>query len=104
MADRQPSLVLIVAQDIWQSKWLLLLFFAVIASAFSVVYLAQSNRLLTAEKEKLMTQRENLDVQWRHLKLEEGTLGEDSRVEGIARRQLGMKQVDHTDEKVIELK
>ncbi|EKE71458.1 cell division protein FtsL [Gallaecimonas xiamenensis] len=104
MADRQPKLVEIILAEVWQSKWLLLLFFAVIASAFAVVFLAQSNRLLTAHKEQLMVERENLDVEWRHLNLEEGALGEHSRVEGIARRELDMKRVSRTDEKVIELK
>ncbi|WP_115719997.1 cell division protein FtsL [Gallaecimonas mangrovi] len=104
MADRQPKLAALIGEDLWQSKWLLLLSFLVIGSAFAVVYLAQSNRLLTANKEKLMQERENLDVEWRHLNLEESTLGEDSRVDRIARKQLHMKRVSREDEKVIELK
>ncbi|WKE66078.1 cell division protein FtsL [Gallaecimonas kandeliae] len=104
MAERQPRLAALIAAELWQSKWLLLLFFAVIASAFAVVDLAQGNRLLTAEKEQLMVERESLDVEWRHLNLEEGALGEHSRVEGIAQRQMNMKRVARTDEKVIELK
>lgn len=104
MAERQPRLAGIIGAELWQSKWLLLLFLLVIGSAFAVVYLAQSNRLLTANKEKLMVERENLDVEWRHLNLEEGTLGEDSRVDRIARKDLNMKRVSREDEKVIELK
>lgn len=104
MAERQPRLAGIIGAELWQSKWLLLLFLLVIGSAFAVVYLAQGNRLLTASKEKLMVERENLDVEWRHLNLEEGTLGEDSRIDRIARKDLNMKRVSREDEKVIELK
>ncbi len=103
MRDRQPKLTQILAQEAWQSKGLLLLFLAVLISAFAVVYLAHHNRLQTAQREQLRVEREQLDVQWRNLNLEEGALAEHSRVETLSRKRLEMKRAQPFDEKVIEL-
>ncbi|WP_341502921.1 cell division protein FtsL [Gallaecimonas sp. GXIMD4217] len=92
-----------MAEELWQSKGLLLLFLAVVISAFAVVYLAHHNRLQTAERERLRVEREQLDVEWRNLNLEEGALAEHSRVEELARKQLNMTRALPNDEKVIAL-
>ena len=42
----------------------------VVASAFSVIYFTHLNRQATSELEVLLTQKDELDIEWRNLLLE----------------------------------
>ncbi|SQC39269.1 cell division protein FtsL [Klebsiella pneumoniae] len=49
-----------------------------------MVTTAHHTRLLTAQREQLVLERDALDIEWRNLILEENALGDHSRVERIA--------------------
>lgn len=61
-------------------------------SALVVVRVKHQNRLLTTELESLRADREQLDMEWAQLRLEEAALAHHARVEGAARAQLGMAE------------
>jgi len=68
----------------------LALAFAVMFSALAVIRTKHENRALVDHLEKLRKEEERLQTEWAQLQLEEATLGDHSRVERIAREQLGM--------------
>lgn len=79
----------------------LILLVAVLFSAVFVVTTAHRTRLLTAEREQLVLEKDALDIEWRNLILEENALGDHSRVERIATEKLQMQHVDPSQEKII---
>ena len=70
-------------------------------SAIFVVTTAHRTRLLTAEREQLVLERDALDIEWRNLILEENALGDHSRVESIATDKLRMQHVDPSQENIV---
>lgn len=72
---------------------------AVTLSALGVVYTQYETRVLFAAKQSLITQRDNLNVEWGRLQLEQSTWGTQSRVEHVAREQLQM--VNPTPDNVV---
>lgn len=68
----------------------LALAFAVMFSALAVIRTKHENRALVDRLEKLRKEEDHLQTEWAQLQLEEATLGDHSRVERIAREQLGM--------------
>lgn len=81
----------------------LLLAFAVVASALAVVESKHDTRRLFQQIEQLREQRDALNVDWSRLRLEQGALATHSRVERIARDQLGLIQPDARDILLISL-
>jgi len=94
--------------DIWQDiighfvSYVLLIM--VVLSAFSVVYYTHLNRQTTSELEILLTERDELDIEWRNLLLEQNSLAEHSAIESKARKLLNMKRPDANSEVIITLK
>jgi cell division protein FtsL len=84
------SLHRLIASDWRQQKWQVLLLLACIISALVVVHFAHLNRQLTIAQDGLYQQRDQLDIEWRNLVLEQRALSEHSRVEDIARNRLNM--------------
>lgn len=74
----------------------------VLLSALLVVYSKHLNRQLFIQLESLMNYRDQLQVEWGRLLLEESTLTAHSRVEQIAREQLKMELP--TESKVVIVK
>ncbi|EEQ01599.1 Cell division protein ftsL [Yersinia mollaretii ATCC 43969] len=72
-----------------------------LVSAIFVVTTAHRTRLLTAEREQLVLERDALDIEWRNLILEENALGDHSRVESIATDKLKMQHVDPSQENIV---
>ena len=79
----------------------LILAFAILLSALSVVYVTHESRQLIAQQEKLLMQRENYDVEWRNQILEENSLAEHSRMERLAETELKMQRPSVDNEIVI---
>ncbi|KMT65718.1 hypothetical protein XM47_08000 [Catenovulum maritimum] len=102
--SRQVNLATAVLLDWWQNKVLVVLILSVLASAYGVIYYAWSNRQLNSEMQKLLEEKDKLDIDWRHMLLEHNALSEHSRVEHIARGQLGMVRPSGEQEKVIKIK
>ena len=98
---------LVLTLEIWQdivahfvSYFLLIL---VVISAFSVIYYTHVNRQTTSELEQLYTQRDELDIEWRNLLLEQNSLAEHSAIESKAHKLLNMKRPDAKSEVIITL-
>lgn len=84
------SLHRLIIGDWSRQKWQALLLLGCIISALLVVHFAHLNRQLTIAQDGLYQQRDQLDIEWRNLVLEQRALSEHSRVEDIARNRLNM--------------
>lgn len=75
-----------------KQPWILalLLWCAVLASAAGVVWSRHRARELFVELEQLNRQRDQLDVTWGQLQLEQSALSQHARVESTARQRLDM--------------
>jgi len=69
---------------------LLVLLLVVVVSSVGVVYAKHQGRKLFVELQGLGDERDNMDVEWGQLKLEQGTLTTQGQVERAARERLGM--------------
>lgn len=72
----------------------------VVATALGVVYSKHRSRELFVELQALTAQRDELNVEWGKLMLEQSTWATPPRVEQVAREQLDMR-VPSSDEIVI---
>jgi len=97
-------LALEIWQDIVEHFVSYILLFLVVISAFSVIYYTHINRQTTSELEQLYTQRDELDIEWRNLLLEQSSLAEHSAIESRAKRMLNMKRPDADSEVIVTLK
>lgn len=74
------------------STWLLMLVvFTVLSSALALVYAKHNKRNLFIELQALQTQRDELNVEWGRLQLEQSTFATHSYIEDTARRELQME-------------
>ncbi len=94
--------------DIWQDivryrvTYILLLF--VVMSAFSVIYYSHVNRQTTSELEVLLSKKDELNIEWRNLLLEQNSLAEHSAIETKAVKMLNMKKPTAASEIIIKVK
>jgi len=70
-----------------------LLTLLVILSALSVVFVKHENRKYFVEFQGLQKQRDAMNIEWGQLQLEQSTWATHSRIEGLARKRLGMENV-----------
>jgi len=75
----------------------------VIISAFSVIYYTHLNRQSTSDLEVLLSERDELDIEWRNLLLEQNSLAEHSAIESKAKKSLKMKRPTVKTEVIISL-
>ena len=64
-------------------------------SALGVVYAKHRNRMLYVELRELQTARDDLNVDWGRLQLEQSTWATHSRVEAVARKKLSMRNINY---------
>jgi cell division protein FtsL len=69
---------------------LAVLWVALLASSLSVVYVKHSARTHFIELQRLTTERDELDIEWGQLQLEQSTWATHGRVERMARDDLHM--------------
>ncbi len=67
-----------------------LLALALVASAVAVVYAKHETRQLFMELQTLIAERDELEVAWGRLRIEQSTWSNHARVEKLAREQMGM--------------
>lgn len=67
---------------------------AVLGSGVGVVYTHHANRQFFIQLQRLQTERDNLEVEWESLQLEQSALVTDAAVEETARRRLNMVTPD----------
>ncbi|KAA1194959.1 cell division protein FtsL [Photorhabdus heterorhabditis] len=104
MAGERHGLAGIIGSDLLRNaKIPLILLVAVVVSAIVVVTTTHETRLLIAEKEHLVLERDALDIEWRNLILEENALSEHSRVERVAVEKMHMQHVNPAQENVVVL-
>ena len=113
MTDRQNSrttsptnfsLILILVSDLTRNKLRVLLYFMVVTSAMAVVLGSHLNRQQNIAMETLMQQKDDLDVEWRNLVLEQRALTEHNRIENEVEKQLDMYRPTADQEVVVRLK
>lgn len=75
--------------------WLLALLAFV--SALGVVLVKHESRRLFVDLQRLEQARDDLNVNWGRLQLEQSTLGSQGRIESIARERLAMEMLRHED-------
>lgn len=76
--------------------WLMVpLVAAVIVSALGVVYSTHYSRKLFVELTELKQTRDELNVEWGQLQLEQSTWATQGRIEELAREKLNMKPLDY---------
>ncbi|MFD1006943.1 MULTISPECIES: cell division protein FtsL [Oceanisphaera] len=90
-----------IGQDLLRYKWHLLLTLFTVSSALAVIVITQGTRQFTSEYNELMAEQDRLDIEWRHLLLEQNTLMEHSRIEALARENLGMQRPAPSQEKLV---
>ena len=78
------------------------LWVAVLASALGVVYGKQQARNRFNELQKLTTQRDDLDIEWGQLQLEQSTWATHGRVERVAHDELGMVNPQAPEVRIVQ--
>ena len=104
MSSNKVILAFDIAQDIKRYFFTYFILVLVVASAFSVIYFTHMNRQTTSELEVLLTQRDELDIEWRNLIIEQNSLSEHSAIETKAQKQLNMQRPTINSEIIIKLK
>lgn len=62
-----------------------------LASALAVIYVSHLNRHAFSQYQAALKERDQLDIEWGQLLLEQSALAQHARVEHIARERLAMK-------------
>jgi len=73
----------------------------VLGSAFLLIIKSHEQRQLYAQLEEYEQHRDQLDIEWRELRLEQRVMAEHSRLEQIAKNKLGLKNLDLKSERIV---
>lgn len=80
---------------------LVILILANVGSAIGVIYARHRHRVLFVELSRLEKARDELNVEFGRLQLEQATVAESNRIDQIARTRLGMKFPEAADVVVV---
>lgn len=80
---------------------LAILVIANVASAIGVIYARHRHRQLFVELSRLEKSRDELNIEFGRLQLEQATVAESNRIDQIARTRLGMKFPEANDVVVV---
>ena len=78
------------------------LWVAVLASALGVIYAKHEARSRFNELQQLTKVRDDLDIEWGQLQLEQSTWAANSRVDGVARGELHMVTPQVGDLRIVQ--
>ncbi|WP_409421131.1 cell division protein FtsL [Pseudaeromonas sp. ZJS20] len=92
-----------IGRDLGRHKFQLLLLLSILASAMTVIVVTNMTRGLTSSQNELLDERDQFDIEWRHLLLEQNALAEHSRVSEIARERLQMQRPSPLKERIVNL-
>lgn len=98
MPSTNFNLLLLITSDLGRNLFKVILFIAVIATAIGVVLSAHHNRQLSMQHESLIQEKDELDVEWRHLIIEQSALTEHNRIEQLVSEHLNMRRPSPEDE------
>lgn len=104
MPQTKINLLLLIITDLARHPGRVLLFLMVLVSAASVILSTHHNRQMSISLELLMQERDQLDVEWRHLVLEQGTLTEHNRIEALVTKELNMRRPEPKEEVVVRIR
>lgn len=102
--DTNFKLVSFLLIDLARHPVRVLLFLSLLVSAGAVILSAHHNRQLSIALERLMQEKDQLDVEWRNLILEQSALTEHNRIESLVSKQLQMRRPEADDEVVVRIK
>lgn len=102
--DTNFNLLLILVSDLTRNKLRVLLYLMVMGSAMAVILSTHHNRQQVIALEDLMEEKDQLDVEWRNLVLEQRALTEHNRIEALVQKQLKMHRPTAEQEVVVKLK
>ena len=101
--DRRLNLGLLILLDLKRHLFQIILGIAILGTALTTIVITDNTRSVTADLNKIQSRTDDLDVEWRHLVLEQNALAEHSRVSDIAKVKLVMMRPEPIDEKMISL-
>ncbi|XPF93878.1 cell division protein FtsL [Colwellia sp. RE-S-Sl-9] len=103
MASKKIVLAFEIWKDLKRNIVVLILLMLVVVSAFYVIYFTHLHRQTTSAYENLLVERDELDIEFRNLLLEQNSLAEHSAIESKAAKKLNMKRPDAKSEVIITL-
>ncbi len=89
---RQPNLFVEIIRGLIDNKLTLGLLFSILFSALAIVQVTHLSRAQLIAQDKLLQERDELDLNWRYLLVEEEFYSQHARIEQIATEQLNMKR------------
>lgn len=98
------NLLVIIMSDLSRHLFIIILFFSVIGSAVAVIISTHENRQLVIAQEQLIQEKDALDVEWRHLIIEQSSLTEHNRIERTVFEKLNMRRPTREDEVLLRVK
>ena len=102
--NRQPNLFVEIFKGLGANKLTLALLVVMFASSLSVVQVTHLARQQLITQDKLLQERDELDLEWRYLLVEEEFYSQHARIEEVATMQLEMKRPTSQDEQVVILR
>ncbi|WP_199610706.1 cell division protein FtsL [Flocculibacter collagenilyticus] len=100
---RQPHLAIEVLRDLGKRKLTLGLLFLNVLVAIAIVQTSHLSRQQIIQQDSLLREKDNLDLEWRKLLLEQRALAEHSRVMHLAEKKLNMHWPSADEEVVVRL-
>ncbi|SFD23059.1 cell division protein FtsL [Pseudoalteromonas denitrificans] len=100
---RQPNLFAEIFKGFFKEKIVFLLLFLIFITALAVVQVTHASRQELILQDQLLQQRDDLDLQWRYLLVEQEFYAQHVRIEEIAKTKLQMKRPQSKDEQVVIL-
>ena len=98
---RQPNLFLEILKGLGANKLTSALLVVIFASSLAVVQTTHLARGQLIQQDQLLQERDELDLEWRYLLVEEEFYSQHARIEEVATSQLKMKRPTSQDEQVI---
>ena len=98
---RQPNLFFEILKGLGGNKLTSALLVVIFASSFAVVQTTHLARGQLIQQDQLLQERDELDLEWRYLLVEEEFYSQHVRIEEVATSQLKMKRPTRQDEQVI---
>jgi len=90
VADREPSSKLSTPRPRLHPRMVAVLLLLVLVSAIGAVYAKHQTRKLFVELQGLQKARDDMDIEWGQLQLEQSTWATHGRIEDTANAKLGM--------------
>lgn len=100
---RQPNLFREIMKGLFEHKFVAFLLVLIFISSLSVVQVTHLTRQQLIQQDKLLQQRDELDLAWRYMVVEEQFYSQHARIEEVAVSQLNMKRPTSKDEQVVVL-